>query len=44
MLIGWLIVAGAALFGAPFWFDTLQRITQLRGVGGGAGLQDRAAT
>jgi hypothetical protein len=44
MLLGWLIVAGAALFGAPFWFDTLQRITQLRGVGGGAGVQDRPAT
>ena len=33
MLLGWLIVAGASLFGAPFWFDTLQRIAQLRGTG-----------
>ena len=40
-LLGWAIVAGASLFGAPFWFDTLQRITQLRGVGGGAGVQQR---
>lgn len=43
MIVGWLVVAGAALFGAPFWFDALQRITQLRGVGGGAGVQARAA-
>ena len=39
MVLGWLIVAGASLFGAPFWFDTLQRITQLRGEGGGEGIQ-----
>jgi hypothetical protein len=43
MVLGWFIVAGAALFGAPFWFDTLQRITQLRGVGGGPGIQQRSA-
>jgi hypothetical protein len=41
MILGWLIVAGASLFGAPFWFDTLQRITQLRGEGGGEGIQNK---
>jgi hypothetical protein len=30
---GWLITAVATLFGAPFWFDTLQRFVQLRGAG-----------
>jgi hypothetical protein len=33
MLLGWVIAAGAALFGAPFWFDVLQRFVQLRGSG-----------
>lgn len=33
MLMGWLIAAGAALFGAPFWFDVLQRFVHLRGTG-----------
>ncbi len=31
--VGWLITASAALFGAPFWFDLLQRLTNLRGAG-----------
>ncbi|HVJ55453.1 MAG TPA: hypothetical protein VM689_23540 [Aliidongia sp.] len=30
---GWIAVAVAALFGAPFWFDLLQRFVQLRGTG-----------
>jgi hypothetical protein len=30
---GWLIVAVATLFGAPFWFDALQRIIRLKGSG-----------
>ena len=30
---GWLITASAALFGAPFWFDVLQRFVNLRGTG-----------
>jgi len=30
---GWLITAFAAVFGAPFWFDLLQRVTQLRSTG-----------
>jgi len=33
VLAGWLIMAVATLFGAPFWFDTLQRFVQLRGAG-----------
>ncbi len=33
MILGWLTVAAASLFGAPFWFDTLQRIVQIRGTG-----------
>ena len=32
-LPGLLITAIAALFGAPFWFDLLQRLVQLRGTG-----------
>ena len=32
-LLGWIMTAGAALFGAPFWFDTLQSITRLKGTG-----------
>jgi hypothetical protein len=32
-LTGWLITAGSTLFGAPFWFDLLQKIVQLRGSG-----------
>jgi hypothetical protein len=33
MAFGWLLTAFATLFGAPFWFDTLQRFVQLRGTG-----------
>jgi hypothetical protein len=32
-IIGWLITATAALFGAPFWFDLLQQFIRLRGTG-----------
>src|ERR1700730_12495090 len=32
-IASWIIVAGAALFGASFWFDILQRITHLKGTG-----------
>ena len=28
---GWLITASSALFGATFWFDLLQKLTQFRG-------------
>jgi hypothetical protein len=31
--IGWLITAVSALFGAPFWFDTLQNLIRLKGSG-----------
>ncbi len=31
--LGWLISAAASLFGAPFWFDTLQRVVRLKGAG-----------
>ena len=30
---GWLLTAAATLFGAPFWFDTLQRFVQVRSSG-----------
>jgi hypothetical protein len=33
MILGWLITALSTLFGAPFWFDALQRITRLAGTG-----------
>lgn len=33
MIFGWIITAVAALFGAPFWFDTLSSIASLRGSG-----------
>jgi hypothetical protein len=33
MIVGWLLTASATLFGAPFWFDLLQRIANLRGTG-----------
>ncbi|ANL68591.1 hypothetical protein AMC82_PC00027 (plasmid) [Rhizobium phaseoli] len=32
-LAGWLMVAAASLLGAPFWFDTLQRIARISGTG-----------
>jgi hypothetical protein len=32
-LLGWIITAIAALFGAPFWFDTLQSVVRLKGTG-----------
>jgi len=31
--LGWLVTASSALFGAPFWFDVLKRLTNLRGTG-----------
>jgi len=33
MILGWLIAALSSLFGAPFWFDTLQRFVRLNGTG-----------
>ncbi|MFL6676213.1 MAG: hypothetical protein ACJ8LG_23330 [Massilia sp.] len=33
-LAGWLVTASTTMFGAPFWFDLLQRAVRLRGTGG----------
>lgn len=33
MTPGWLVTALSALFGAPFWFDLLQRASNIRGTG-----------
>jgi hypothetical protein len=30
---GWMITASTALFGAPFWFDLMQRVVRMRGTG-----------
>ncbi len=30
---GWLVTASVSLFGAPFWFDLLQKLVNLRGTG-----------
>ncbi|MBV9631423.1 MAG: hypothetical protein JO230_25230 [Xanthobacteraceae bacterium] len=32
-IVGWLITAGATMFGAAFWFDALQQIIRLKGSG-----------
>jgi hypothetical protein len=32
-ILGWLITAGATVFGAPFWYDTLQQFVRLKGAG-----------
>ena len=40
---GWLITASTALFGAPFWFDLLQRAVQIRGTGAKPEEKARAA-
>lgn len=42
-LLGWLITAVAAVFGAPFWFDMLGRLAQLRGAGPKPGAPGAAA-
>lgn len=33
MIPGWLVTASSSLFGAPFWFGLLGKITNLRGAG-----------
>jgi hypothetical protein len=33
MALGWILTALSVLFGAPFWFDLLTKIAQLRGTG-----------
>lgn len=32
-VVGWVMTASSALFGAPFWFDLLQRLVQVRSTG-----------
>jgi hypothetical protein len=32
-VVGWLLTASTALFGAPFWFDLMQRVVRMRGTG-----------
>ena len=39
MLLGWLITAVAVSLGAPFWFDLLGRVANIRGSGGKAQAQ-----
>lgn len=36
MFLGWLITAAAVSLGAPFWFDLLGKVANLRGAGGRA--------
>jgi len=36
MTMGWMVTALSTLFGAPFWFDLLQKATNLRGIKGKA--------
>ena len=33
MMAGWAITASSTLFGAPFWFDLMQRVVRMRGTG-----------
>jgi hypothetical protein len=33
LLAGWMISASSTLFGAPFWFDTLQKLARIRSSG-----------
>jgi hypothetical protein len=30
---GWIVTASTALFGAPFWFDLMQRVVRMRSTG-----------
>jgi hypothetical protein len=32
-LLGWFVTAAATLFGAPFWFDALEKIVRVKGTG-----------
>ena len=45
LVLGWFITATATLFGAPFWFDTLQSVVRLKGTGPSPSekVQERAA-
>lgn len=41
---GWLVTASATLFGAPFWFDVLQKFVRLRGTGNKPGDDSKQAS
>jgi hypothetical protein len=43
MILGLIITASSALFGAPFWFDLLQHLVQLRGTGAKPSKNDTAS-
>ena len=40
--VGWLVTASATLFGAPFWFDLLQKLVRLRGTGNKPGVDGKS--
>jgi hypothetical protein len=33
LFLGWLVTAAATLFGAPFWYDALEKIVRVKGTG-----------
>lgn len=41
---GWTMTAASTLFGAPFWFDMLQKVMQLRGTGAKPGEKTQAVS
>lgn len=43
-VVGWLVTAAATLFGAPFWFDLLQKLVNLRGTGNKPVLDEKQAS
>jgi hypothetical protein len=43
-MVGWVIVALAAMFGAPFWFDLLNRLVALRATARPPEKREEAAT
>ncbi len=44
LVVGWFLTALAASFGAPFWFDTLNRFVNLRNAGRPPGQTDPTST
>ena len=40
MIFGWLLTASSAMFGAPFWFEALQKLVNMRGSGKSADKKD----
>ena len=42
--MGWVITIAAISLGAPFWFDLLGKVANLRGSGGKTGGPSRRAT